>query len=190
MNQTHLELCGSDWWAEAVEQHIIPWVLGDVELGDDVVELGPGPGRTTDVLRGMVPHLTAIEVDAELAQALADRMAGSNVEVVHGDATALDFPDGRFTAALSLTMLHHVPSVELQDRLFAEAARVLRAGGVFAGLDGLDSEEFRALHVGDTCVPLEPSGLDGRLRAAGFADVRIETNELGIRFRAALSPER
>ena len=58
------------------------------------------------------------------------------------------FPDGRFSAALSFTMLHHVPSAELQDRLFAEVARVLQPGGFLAGVDSLDSEDFRALHDG------------------------------------------
>jgi ubiquinone/menaquinone biosynthesis C-methylase UbiE len=51
-------------------------------------------------------------------------MAGANVEVVNADATDLPFPDGRFSAALSFTMLHHIRLAA--DRLFAEVARVLR----------------------------------------------------------------
>ena len=58
MNRTHLEMCSSAEWAEAVERWIIPWVLDSVDLGDDVVEVGPGPGLTTDVLRKEVTHLT------------------------------------------------------------------------------------------------------------------------------------
>ena len=34
-----------------------------------------------------------------------------------GDATKLSFPDGRFSGAVCFSMLHHVPSPELQDRL-------------------------------------------------------------------------
>ena len=185
MNQQHLDMCGSDEWAEIVERHVLPWALDGVDLGDDVLEVGPGPGRTTDVLQRMAPRLTAVEVDDDLADALAARFAGSHVEVVHADATAMPLPAGRFSAALSFTMLHHVPTEELQDRLFAEVARVLRPGGVFAGIDGIDSEEFRALHVDDICNPLDPGGLPGRLEAAGFTDVDVEVNEFGLRFLAA-----
>ena len=62
-------------------------------------------------------------------------MKNTNVEVVETDATAMPFPDGSFSTVLSFTMLHHVPSVTLQDQLLAEAWRVLRPGGVFAGTD-------------------------------------------------------
>ena len=183
MNQAHLDLCSSDEWAATVEHFILPWVLEAVELGDDVLEVGPGPGRTTDVLARLVPKLTAVEIDAQLAAELEARVP-AHVKVVTADATAMPLPDGRFSAALSLTMLHHVPSPALQDRLFAEVARVLRPGGVFAGEDSLDAAEFRALHVGDTCVPLDPSGLSERLSAAGFGDVRVDTNDYAVRFQA------
>ena len=62
MNQEHLTLCSSAEWAEAVQRWIIPWVLEAVDLGDDVLEVGPGPGLTTDVLRTRVARLTAVEI--------------------------------------------------------------------------------------------------------------------------------
>ena len=40
-------------------------------------------------------------------------------------------------------MLHHVPSPALQDRVFSEARRVLRPGGVFVATDSLDSADLR-----------------------------------------------
>lgn len=184
MNEQHLELCSSAEWAEAVQKWIIPWVLEDVATGGDVLEIGPGPGRTTEVLVDLVPHLTAVEVDTGLAAALAERLAGPSLEVIHGDATALPFESGRFTSVLSFTMLHHVPSVADQDKVFAEACRVLRPGGRFVGTDTLDSDGFRDLHVGDICIPLDPDTLGGRLESAGFDDVRVDTNDYGVRFRA------
>jgi hypothetical protein len=69
-----------------------------------------------------VPRLTAIEIDERLAASLKMRLAGTNVTVIEGDATAMPFPDASFSAAISFTMLHHVPSSGLQDRLLAEAA--------------------------------------------------------------------
>ena len=183
MNKTHLELCSSAEWADAVRRWIIPWVLDGLELGDDVLEVGPGPGRTTEVLAEMVTRLSALELDADLADDLANRLGGNGVEVTKGDATQLPYEDGRFSAVLSFTMLHHLPSSDDQDRLFAQAARVLRSGGVFAGTDSLDSEEWRALHFNDICVPIDPGGLAPRLTAAGLTNVEVETNEYGLRFR-------
>lgn len=186
MNPAHLEVCSSAEWAEAVEQWIVPHALDGVELGADALEVGPGPGLTTDVLRTRVEHLTAVEVDPGLAAALAARMAGTNVEVIEADATDLPFEDNRFTGAICLTMLHHVPSELLQDRLFAEVRRVVRPGGSFAGSDSLDSPDWRQLHEGDVCVPLDPATLADRLVSAGFADVAVDVNEYAVRFRAAV----
>ena len=184
MNRTHLEMCSSAEWAEAVERWIIPWVLDSVDLGDDVVEVGPGPGLTTDVLRKQVTHLTAVEIHDELAASLSARLVGTNVRVVHADATRTQLPGDRFSGAVCLTMLHHVPDAERQDALFAEIFRILRPAGVLAGQDSLDSDELRALHVDDTYVPVDPARLPGRLEAAGFVDVDVDTNEYAVRFRA------
>ena len=184
MNKEHLKYCSSDEWAEAVQRWIIPSALEGVELGDDVLEVGPGPGRTTDILRHMTARLTAVEIDPDLAEALRIRLAGTNVEVVEADATALPFPDGRFTSALSFTMLHHVPSRDEQDRLLAELARVLQPGGTLAGVDSKDSPEFRGMHVDDICVPLVPEQLPERLKRAGFSEVDVDVNPYVIQFRA------
>jgi hypothetical protein len=81
-------------------------------------------------------------------------------------------------------MLHHVPSADQQDQLFAEVARVLRPGAVFVGVDSLDSPEFRALHVDDICVPVPATGLEPRLLAAGFASAAVEVNPYVMQFRA------
>jgi ubiquinone/menaquinone biosynthesis C-methylase UbiE len=182
MNKAHLEFCSSDEWAEGVRKWIIPGALANVDLGDHVLEVGPGPGRTTEVLKDMAPRLTAVEIDTDLAAKLGARI--SDVNVVHGDGTSLPFPNDRFSAALSFTMLHHVPSVEQQDMLFTEVARVLRPGGVFAGCDSHDTPEWRQMHIDDICVPIEPSGLDARLRSAGFADVTVDDNPYVVQFWA------
>jgi SAM-dependent methyltransferase len=155
-----------------------------VELGDNVLELGPGPGVTTDLLRGRTARLTALEVDAGAAAALQKRLNGSGVRVVHGDGAAMPFADGSFSGVVAFTMLHHVPTAALQDRLLAEAWRVLHPGGVFAGADGVGSFLFRLIHLGDTYMPVNPDTFGQRLQAAGFADVVVERVWGGFRFRA------
>jgi ubiquinone/menaquinone biosynthesis C-methylase UbiE len=179
MNEAH-ERCGSDEWRAIIRDVILPWAMGAVDLGDDVLEVGPGYGATTDVLCETVPRLTAVEIDPELAAMLTERFATvSNVEIVLGDATALDQPDGRFSATACFTMLHHVPTIELQDRLFAEVARVLRPGAVLVASDSLASEQLASHHDGDTYNPVDPELLPGRLAAAGFTEVDVRTNEFG-----------
>jgi SAM-dependent methyltransferase len=179
MNEAHRQ-CGSDEWRTLMRDRILPWALGDVDLGDDVLEVGPGYGAVTDVLSNTLPCVTSVEIDGELAALLTERYAGNDaVTVVRGDATALDAPDGRFSGAVCFTMLHHVPTAELQDRLFAEVARVLRPGGALVASDSLASDELAGHHDGDTYNPVDPSTLAGRLAAAGFTDAEVRTNPFG-----------
>ncbi len=179
MNENHRQ-CGSDEWRAVVRNAILPWALGDVDLGDDVLEVGPGYGATTDVLGERLRSLTAVEIDAELAAMLKERFAGNAaVTIVIGDATALDFPDGRFSAAACFTMLHHVATQQLQDRLLSEVLRVLRPGGVLVAGDSLASPELAAHHEGDTYHPIDPDQLPDRLVSVGFRGVQVKTNDFG-----------
>lgn len=184
MNRFHRWFCRTSFWKRALEREIVPWALKGVELGDDVLEVGPGPGMTTDILRERLPHLTSIEIDPRLADALKQRMQSTNVKVVEGDATAMPFADGSFSGAVSFTMLHHVPSQALQDRLLAEVYRVLKPGGVFAGSDSRWSIGFQLIHLWDTMVIVEPETFAARLAAVGFTDVSVEVASRAFRFRA------
>ncbi|HUY63545.1 MAG TPA: class I SAM-dependent methyltransferase [Acidimicrobiales bacterium] len=178
MNEGHL-VCDSLEWRAAVRDEIIPWAVREVDLGDDVLEIGPGYGATTDVFAQLLPRLTSVEIDPDLAARLQTRYVGTQVEVVLGDATQLPFPIGRFSAAVCFSMLHHVPSPELQNRLFAEAARVLRPGSPIVAVDGVESDGVRAFHEGDTYQPIDPTTLPARLQDAGFTDVEVRLNEYG-----------
>ncbi len=185
MNLAHRWLCRSAYWRKAVETHILPWVLDGLDIGANVLEVGPGPGVTTDLLRGRVEHLTCVEIDRAFADSLSRRMSGQNVTVVRQDATAMSFADATFDGAVSFTMLHHVPSEAMQNRLLAEVARVLRLGGVFAGTDSLYSRSFRLLHFLDTMMVVDPCTFPQRLMKAGFADVQVDVlKPYAFRFRA------
>jgi len=184
MTPEHVRLCASAEWGELVEHVLAPWVLEDRDLGDRVLEVGAGPGLVTDVLRRLAPWVVAVELDGELAAALGRRMAGGNVEVVTADASALPFRTGRFSAVACFTMLHHVPSLLVQDRMLAELRRVLRRGGVLVGTDGTDTPARRELHAGDVFLPVPPAELPGRLAAAGFTDPVVDTRDDRIRFAA------
>ncbi len=155
-------------------------------MGDDVLEVGPGPGLTTDLLRGRTKRLTALELEADAATALRQRLGASGVRVVHGDGAAMPFEDGSYSAVVAFTMLHHIPTAALQDQLLVEARRVLRPRGFFAGFDGVASLAFRIIHFGDVYTPVDPAAFRGRLEAAGFADVSVERESTRFRFCARL----
>lgn len=173
-------MCGSDEWRAAIRDVILPWALGSTDLGDDVLEVGPGYGATTDVLCRAVPKLTSVEIDPALAAMLAERYADvPTVRIVNADATALSYPDGSFSGAACFTMLHHVPTDSLQNQLFGETARVLRPGAALVASDSLGSDELAAHHEGDTYHPVDPESLPRRLAAVGFTDVEVRTNPYG-----------
>ena len=174
--------CRSARWTRAVEGRLLPWVLSDVDLGSSVLELGPGPGVTTQVLARRVPALTALELDPVLADRLR-ATTPANVTVVEGDATAMSLPDNTFSAVVCFTMLHHLPSSESQDALFAEAYRVLRPGGVFVGSDSRLSLRMRLYHVADTMTIIPLDQFPPRLSAVGFTDVAVGTSPRSNRFR-------
>jgi SAM-dependent methyltransferase len=179
VNAAHMEFCLSDDWRQILEEQVLPPALDGVDLGDDVLEIGPGPGFVTDALRGRTARLTAVEIDPVLYEPLAERLAGTNVEVLLGDAMDLALADDRFSGAASFNMLHHVPTIELQDRIFSELARVLRPGGTLVAVDGTHSEGTEAFHEGDTYNPIETADVAARVEAAGFTDVDVRGYDLG-----------
>jgi SAM-dependent methyltransferase len=183
LNQLHFWLCRSAYWRRTLEQRV-PWVLSSADLGRKVLEAGPGPGLTTDLLRSRVARLTAIETDSAQANSLRSRLNGTNVEVVAGDATSMPFPDATFSGCAAFTMLHHVPSHGLQDKLLREVCRVLEPGGAFVGSDSLQSAFMRVLHIADTFVPVDPDTFDVRLEAAGFEVIELEKASGAFRFYA------
>ena len=172
MNRIHRKLCSSPEWAKSVAARL-PQVTDKVELGAEVLEIGPGYGATTRVLAERIPNLTALEVDEASAMRLAGELTG-DVRVVHGDGARMPFPDNDFSGVVCFTMLHHVPTKQAQDDLFGEAYRVLAPGGVFAGSDSQLNFRFRMLHIGDTMNVVDATTLSRRLTAAGFTDIEIE----------------
>jgi ubiquinone/menaquinone biosynthesis C-methylase UbiE len=174
-----MEFCAGEEWRQLVQDVILPVALNGIDLGAAVIEIGPGPGFTTDVLKGLTASLTAVEIDPGLARALADRLRGGNVDVVLGDATALDMPAATFTGAASFHMLHHIGTVDDQQRALSELARVLQPGGVLVAADAGYSDGSRLFHEGDTYNPIEPDSLAPRLAEVGFTSVEVREYDLG-----------
>lgn len=173
VNEDHARICNSPEWADYMQNELLPSFLTNVSLGAEMLELGPGPGATTEWLRHRVGRLTAVELDEEAAEKLRARFAGTIVDVATGDATALTYPDESFDSVGAFTMLHHIPTAAAQNRLFAEALRVLRPNGVFVGSDSSASARMHGLHTDDVYNPIEPGTLLTRLQTIGFTQVTL-----------------
>ncbi|MFN8075350.1 MAG: class I SAM-dependent methyltransferase [Kineosporiaceae bacterium] len=182
MNLIHRRYCRSGRWRRHLDR-LLPWATEGVPLaGSRVLELGSGPRRTTDWLTPRCGALTAVELDPADAAALAARLPV--VEVHRADATDLPFAAGSFDVVVAFTMLHHVPTIDLQNQLLTEARRVLRPGGVLAGSDSRWGPLFALAHLGDTMRLIDPAGLPARLAAAGFGHASVRTRPDAFAFQA------
>lgn len=175
MNSAHNLFCCSRWWGRRVERELLPWGLSGVELGDDVLEIGPGFGATTKVLATRPIKLSALEFDeGSCARLLA--ALGDTVSVTQGDATSLPFENGRFSAAVCFTMLHHIPTAALcnywaddalERQTVANGERIGRR--LIALADEFGGEEITARGRGMTYgLAFADADLAGRVSAEAF----------------------
>lgn len=75
------------------DQDVLRRIAGSLELTgvETVIEIGPGRGALTDLIRPAAGRLIAIEIDRALAEALRERWAGDpDVRIVEADVLAID----------------------------------------------------------------------------------------------------
>ncbi len=160
--------------------------LLEVPAGGAVLDVGCGLGEVLiDLARERSQPIRLVGVDVSevmLDVARADAAtAGVTLDLLHGDAAALPFPDDSFDAVRCERTLQWV---ELPWQVLREILRVLRPGGSVVLID-TDWRTF-ALDVGDReleellarLVVMRPGAdIGGRLRRmvldAGFEDVAL-----------------
>lgn len=101
-----------------------------------VLEVGAGPGNALARLRRTFPNarLTGIDLSPFLLERARRRLPGDAVQLVHGDATELPWPERSFDAVVAQHFLGHLPR-GTAARAWREAGRVLRPGGRLYVLD-------------------------------------------------------
>ena len=187
MNTFESWFCGSGLWRWITRQQLLPWLIGESQLGDHLLELGAGPGAATPELRRRVPRVTSLDCSHEFAASLHARTANDGIAVLQASAAQLPFPDRTFSAAIAVLVLHQLTSPQLQDSALSEVLRVLRPGGVFFALEIRDSWFQRVGHIHSTFVPLAPGTVNARLTVAGFWRVTVDFRGSAYRLRALRS---
>jgi SAM-dependent methyltransferase len=189
MNGFENWFCGSFLWRFITERRVLPWILSGYALGDHVLEVGAGPGATTNELLRRAGRVTSLEYDATLVAKLAEQHKNSRVTVVRGDAATLPFPDHTFSSVVAVLVLHHLRSAEQQNAAFQEIHRVLRPGGMFFALEIRDGWLHRVGHIRSTFVPVSPASAFGRLTLAGFSRIAVDIERSAFRVCALRATE-
>jgi arsenite methyltransferase len=155
--------------------------------GERILDLGCGPGFYVAELLDEVGDggsVVGVDISPQMLAIAARRCAGrANVEFREGPATAVPVDDASFDVALSVQVLEYVADTAAA---LTEVHRALRPGGRMVIWDvdwgtvtwqTADPERMaRALEAWDAHLahPSLPQTLTAQLRAAGFADVRME----------------
>jgi ubiquinone/menaquinone biosynthesis C-methylase UbiE len=145
----------------------IPALLGLLDDGWTVGDLGCGTGSVAEALSPFVRRVVAVDDSAEMLSAAEQRLRGrENVELRRGDVTALPLGDGVLDAALLVLITHYLPDPSVALR---EVARVLRPGGrlLLVDMTPHNREEYRVT-MGHLWLGFSPEEMEGWAREAGL----------------------
>lgn len=110
-----------------VDRAVLSAIVDAAELssGDDVLEVGPGPGVLTAALAARVRSVTAVEVDPRMVALLEETLAEhKNVRVVRADALKVDLLGmaGRPITRIVANLPYQI-TTPLLERFLADARR-------------------------------------------------------------------
>lgn len=106
-------------------------VLREIFTGEnlDILEIGCGTGKNTEFLETKAKKLTGADFSAEMLEKARAKIVSEHVEFRRMDLReAWDFAENSFDYITCSLALEHIENL---DFVFAEARRVLRAGGRF-----------------------------------------------------------
>jgi ArsR family transcriptional regulator len=138
-----------------------------------VADLGCGTGDLAVRLARHVRRVVAVDRSAAMLKAARRRIEGAtNVELHRADLEALPIDDASCDAALLVLALGYVADPAV---VVAEAARILRPGGILAVADVVkhDDEVFRR-RLGQAVLGFDPPAVAALLERTGLERVRAD----------------
>ncbi|MBI2626412.1 MAG: class I SAM-dependent methyltransferase [Candidatus Nealsonbacteria bacterium] len=98
------------------------------QKGEKVLDMGCANGRLFDILRNKNVDFFGIDASERLIEIARSKYPEAKFQVA--DALNLPFPENYFNKVYSISVIHHIPSKELQLRFLKEARRVLKPQGL------------------------------------------------------------
>ena len=157
--------------------------------GGELLDVGTGPARVPIALCRADRHFRVLGVDLagpmlDLARRnVADAGLTDRIRFARGDAKSLPFPDGRFEAVVSNTIVHHIPD---PAPAMAEMARLVAPGGTLMVRDLArpeDESTVEALvdrHAGSEPIPARNLFRDSLHAALTLDEARDAVRGLGL----------
>lgn len=171
----------------AAEEREMALGMVEVREGDQVIDVGCGPGNYTRPLARAAGEGLTIGLDASEAMvaAAAARGGGENLAYIRGDASALPFEDESFDLACSIGVIHMVeePMVAL-----GEMVRVLAPGGRLLVLVSCARKESQRRRRGGVTI-FGRDEVTGALRERGLERIEQRVIRRG-QFVSARKPSR
>lgn len=81
----------------------------DPQPGEHIVEIGPGTGALTAQLIARADHISAVEIDRDLAAHLRERFSPQALELINADALQLDWPQLAHRLGAALRIVGNLP---------------------------------------------------------------------------------
>jgi ubiquinone/menaquinone biosynthesis C-methylase UbiE len=157
--------------------------------GGEMLDVGTGPGRVPIALCRADRHFRVLGVDLagpmlDLARRnVADAELTDRIRFARGDAKNLPFPDGRFEAVVSNTIIHHLPD---PAPALAEMVRLVAPGGTLMVRDLARPADEAALdalvekHAANEPIPARSLFRDSLHASHTLDEIRAIVENLGL----------
>ncbi len=120
------EWTDSEEWKNGVTNELL---LPNLKTGSDIVEIGPGGGRWTEIIYPRVHHVFLVDVADRSLSVCRERFASAkNISYLLSDGRTIAVPDASVDTIWSYDVFVHVNPVDARSYVL-EFARILKRGG-------------------------------------------------------------